>query len=163
METGKAMETKKVQYGTDRDIIAWMDLVEEVRFQFPGMETDASMAEHRETVLGFMKKRQALCVKDGKAVVGVLLFARKERMICCLAVSPEYRRRGIGSKLLSAALEELAGPGDIVVSTYRKEDGNGAPARALYRKFGFREGALLEEFGYPVQQFVLRPRAGAWG
>ena len=28
---------------------------------------------------------------------------------------------------------------------------------ALYRKFGFQEGELTEEFGHPTQVFVLYP------
>ena len=30
-------------------------------------------------------------------------------------------------------------------------------SRALYKKFGFVEDALTEEFGYPTQRFVLPP------
>ena len=33
----------------------------------------------------------------------------------------------------------------------------GAAPRALYRRFGFREGKLFEELDYPVQEFVLQP------
>ena len=77
-------------------------------------------------------------------------------MICCLAVSPESRRKGIASKLLETALGELDRSRDITVSTFREDDEKGTAPRALYRKFGFAEGELTEEYGYPNQVFVLR-------
>ena len=146
-----------LRYGTPADIDPWMALVTAVRDNFPGLETAESLADHRATVLRFMEKRQALCVKDGDRAVGVLLFSRKRNMLCCLAVSPEYRRRGIASRLLEAALRELDPAREITVSTFRAEDEKGTAPRALYRKFGFREGELTVEFDYPNQIFVRPP------
>ena len=147
----------KAVYGTPSDIGRWMELVAAVAWNFPGLETAESLQEHRETVLRFMQKQQALCVKDGEEILGVLLFSRKRNMLCCLAVSPEVRRRGIGSVLLQRALEELDPAREITVSTFREEDEKGAAPRALYRKFGFRERELTVEFGYPNQVFVRYP------
>lgn len=146
-----------VQYGTAQDLAQWMQLVAQIRWNFPGLETEESIAEHRRTVLRFMEKRQALCVKDGDAVVGVLLFSRGHNMICCLGVSPQYRRRKIASQLLTEALHQLDRSRDITVSTFRKGDTKGVAPRALYEKFGFIEGNLIEEFGYPNQEFILHP------
>ena len=78
-------------------------------------------------------------------------------MICCLGVSPKYRRCGIASMLLNKALERLDRTRDISVSTFREEDEKGIAPRALYKKFGFVEAELIEEFGYPNQKFVLHP------
>ena len=78
-------------------------------------------------------------------------------MICCLGVSPAYRRRRIASSLLTAALGQLDKTREITVSTFRENDNKGTAPRALYRKFGFTEDILIEEFGYPCQKFVLRP------
>ena len=78
-------------------------------------------------------------------------------MICCLAVEPEHRREGIASILLRKALNELDARREITVSTFRENDEKGIAARAPYRKFGFQEGELTEEFGYPNQLFVLHP------
>ena len=77
----------QVQYGTYRDIEAWRNLVEELRGNFPGLETKESLTEHRETVLRFMKKEQALCVKAGEEIAGVLLFSKGHNMICLLYTS----------------------------------------------------------------------------
>lgn len=147
----------QVLFGQSSDIDAWMALVEEISWNFPGLETKEKIDGHRETVLRFMGKQQALCVKDGEEVIGVLLFSRGHNMICCLGVSPKHRRRGIASSLLTAALDNLNRAADITVSTFRAEDEKGAAPRALYKKFGFVEDALIEEFGYPNQVFVLHP------
>lgn len=143
-------------YGVPSDIDLWMNLVKDVSWNFPGLETQEKIEEHRETVLRFMSKKQALCVKDGDKIAGVILFSRGLNMICCLAVSPQYRRCGIGSGLLEKALHELDPCKAITVSTFREEDAKGAAPRALYKKFGFVEDELIEEFGYPNQRFVLR-------
>lgn len=144
-------------YGMPSDIDSWMNLVSNVSWNFPGLETQEKIEEHKETVLRFMSKKQALCIKDKDEIVGVILFSRGHNMICCLAVSPEYRRCGIGSILLKKAISELNPHKDITVSTFRENDPKGAAPRALYKKFGFAEDELIEEFGYPNQKFVLHP------
>ena len=152
---GEKMYT--VVEGMEQDIDSWMELVKSVRWNFPGLETESALQEHRDTVLKFMEQKRAICVKDGKRIVGVLLFSCKYNMICCLAVSEKYRKRGIGSKLLACALEKLDRTEPVTVSTFREEDEKGAAPRTLYKKFGFMPDELIEEFGYPNQRFVLYP------
>ena len=148
-----------VQYGNAQEIDAWMALVRRIAWNFPGLETEDAIGEHRQTVLRFMGKHQALCVKDGDSVIGVMLFSRGHNMICCLGVDPDHRRRGIASALLRTALAQLDASRPISVSTFREEDEKGVAPRALYKKFGFTEAELLTEFGYPNQRFILYPDA----
>ena len=143
--------------GKQQDIDSWMELVKSVRWNFPGLETENALEEHRNTVLKFMNQKRAICVKDEGKIIGVLLFSTKYNMICCLAVSSDYRKQGIGSRLLAYALEKLDRTQPITVSTFREEDEKGTAPRALYRKFGFVPEDLIEEFGYPNQRFVLFP------
>ena len=145
-----------VKFGKDSDIDEWMRLVKEISPSFPGLETGEAIREHRETVLKFFGKRQALCVKDDGKIVGVILFSRGHNMICCLGVAPSKRRRGIASVLLEKALRQLDRSKDISVTTFRDGDERGTAPRALYKRFGFTEDELCEEFGHPVQRFVLR-------
>lgn len=147
----------KLVYGSPADITAWMELVKLVSWNFPGLETSDKIEEHRQTVLKFMDRGEAVCVKDEEQIAGVLLFSRKHNMICCLAVSPDYRRRGIAAMMLTEVLNRLDRERDITVSTFRENDSKGTAPRALYQKFGFVEGKLLEEFGYPNQEFILHP------
>lgn len=143
--------------GTEKDIVSWMELVNLVSWNFPGLETEERICEHRKTVLDFMKDRRALCAKDNNVVIGVLLFSKKHNMICCLAVHPDYRNKGIGSELLAEALNYLDKTQNIIVSTFREDDEKGEAPRSLYKKFGFVEEGLIEEFGYPNQRFILYP------
>ena len=147
----------RVEYGKPQDIDAWMALVEEVQWNFPGLETQEKLDEHKTTVLKFMSKRQAICVKEGNKIAGVILFSRGHNMICCLAVSPAYRRRHAASMLMEQALRNLDRTREISVSTFRAEDEKGTAPRALYEKFGFVEDALTEEMDYPNQKYVLHP------
>ena len=144
-------------WGDSSLIDSWMQLVRKVSWNFPGLETEERLDEHKQTVLKFMSKKQALCVKNTDAVVGVLLFSRSRNMICCLAVDPEHRKQGLASILLKKALDELDKSREITVSTFRENDEKGIAPRALYKKFGFQEGEMTEEFGYPNQLFVLYP------
>ena len=144
-------------FGDNSCIDSWMQLVREVSWSFPGLETEESLEEHKQTVLKFMRKKQALCVMNKETVAGVLLFSRSRNMICCLAVDPAHRRQGLASILLQKALDELDRSKEITVSTFREQDEKGIAPRALYRKFRFQEGEMTEEFGHPTQIFVLYP------
>ena len=146
----------KVEYGMPLDIESWMELVQSVSWNFPGLETEAAIEDHRKTVLRFMSENRALCVKDDENVVGVLLLSKKHNMICCLAVAPEYRRKGIASALLEKALSELDRSKDITVTTFRDNDEKGIAPRGLYKQYGFTEEKLMVENDYPLQRFVLR-------
>ena len=78
-------------------------------------------------------------------------------MICCLGVSPDYRRQGVASMLMDEALRNLDRTKDISVSTFRADDVKGIAPRALYEKYGFVEDELIEAFGYPNQKYILHP------
>lgn len=151
-----AKDSLYLKYGEPEDIESWMKLVTEVHQVFPGLETEEKIAEHKNTVLKFMGRKEAVCVKVNNETAGVLMFSKKHNMICFLAVSPKYRRKGIATMLMEEALKNLSRDKDITVSTFTENDPNGAAPRALYKKFGFEEGELTEEFGYPNQVFILR-------
>ena len=44
--------------GTEQDIDSWMELVKNVRWNFPGLETEDALEEHRNTVLKFMRQKR---------------------------------------------------------------------------------------------------------
>lgn len=146
----------EIQLGKELDIESWMNLVDQVKESFPGLE----MAEHRQTVLEFMGRNEAICAKAGGKIVGVLLFSKTDAMLCFLAVDPQYRRRHIGEKMVEFMLPLMNAGRDVVVTTYREDAPAGRAARAFYQKLGFVPGRLTEEFGSPVQEFVLKRREG---
>lgn len=144
-----------MQIGEKTDIDSWMKLVELVKDKFPGLETAESIEEHKQTVLQFIERQEALCVKEQGCIIGVLLFSHEYGMICFLAVNPNNRKQGVATALLEKAISEMDNSTDITLSTYRADDENGVAARALYKKLGFTEGELVEEFGNPCQRFIL--------
>jgi len=102
--TKGASAAETVYLGTPEDIPNWMALVESVRNLFPGLDTPEQLEKHKNTVLRFMERREAICTKYEEKITGTLLFSREQNIICFLAVSAEYRRRGIGAALLTQAL-----------------------------------------------------------
>ena len=145
-----------IQLAKPEHIDAWMALVEQVRDAFPGLETAEAMAEHRATVLKFMQSSSAIWAVDAGRVIGTLLFSRENSVLCFLAVDPIYRRQHIARQMVDFMLTQMEDGKDITVTTYREGDPNGIAARAFYKCLGFSEGKLTEEFGCPVQEFVLK-------
>lgn len=142
-------------YGVSEDIEKWMCLVRRGKWNFPGLETEEKLAAYKSTVLKFMGKQQAICVKEGSEIVGVMLYSRGHNMICC--VSPDYWRRGVASMLMDEVLRSLDKTKEISVSTFRADDEKGTAPRALYEKYGVVADALIEELNYPNQKFILYP------
>lgn len=142
------------------DIEAWMKLVERVKDSFPGLETKEAMEAHRDTVLEFIHHGSAICAKIGDSVVGALLFSRENGMLCFLAVDEPYRRQHIAEKMVAYMLSFMESGKDIVVTTYREDAPEGKAARAFYKRLGFAEGRLTEEFGSPVQEFIWKRSKG---
>ncbi len=145
-----------IELAEKQDIDNWMDLVYKVKDNFPGLETEDALEEHRNTVLEFMDKGSAICAKAGNKIVGTLLFSKESNTLCFLAVDAEYRRQHIAEKMFTYMLTLMNPKKDITVTTYRADEHAGIPARRFYKKMGFIEGKLTEEFGSPVQEFVLK-------
>ena len=139
-----------VQRALPGDIENWMALVNLVQDNFPGLVID----EYRRIAEKNIARGSALCARRDGRIIGVLLYSLHSRCLSCMAVHPDERGRGVGSAMVGEMLKAFpAGP--IWVTTFREGDPKGAAPRALYRKFGFAEAELTEEFGYPVQKFIL--------
>ena len=145
-----------VELGKACDIDNWMRLVDQVKDSFPGLETREALEEHRRTVLEVMGRDAAVCTKIDGRIVGTLLFSRDDHMLCFLAVDEVCRRQHIAENMVSYMLTLMEAGEDIVVTTYREGAPEGVAARAFYKRLGFVEGRLTEEFGSPVREFVLR-------
>ncbi|GAP14470.1 acetyltransferases [Longilinea arvoryzae] len=137
------------------DLPSWMDLVELVRWNFPGLETEELLEGYRQTVIKNMDRDTAICARDAGKVIGVLLFSVNQCTLSCMAVHPDYRRQGIASGMIRLMLERLPAGRDVQVITFREGDEKGIAPRALYKSLGFVEGEFCNEFDYPEQKFIL--------
>lgn len=148
----------RIEHGVQADIHSWMRLVQTVSGSFPGLETEEALAEHRQTVLGFMSRHEAICAKQDGEIIGALLFSRENNMLCFLAIDPIFRRQHIAEKMFQFMLPQMNAEMPITVTTYREDVPEGIAARAFYQKLGFVPDELTVEFGNEVQVFI-RPAA----
>jgi GNAT superfamily N-acetyltransferase len=140
------------------DIDSWMELVTLVRWNFPGLEMQEALDSYRATAIKNIARKSAICAKEGNRVVGVLLFLQNPQTLSCMAVHPDYRKQGIATGMINLMLSALPEGTDISVTTFRQDDEKGIAPRVLYKKFGFVEGELCHEHGYPLQKFILHRR-----
>ena len=65
----------KVQIGNPTDIQSWMDLVKEVKWNFPGLETEEALEKHKRIVLNLCLKIEP-CVSKSKIRLWGFFFFR---------------------------------------------------------------------------------------
>lgn len=146
----------QIEYGIPADILDWMHLVQKVSGSFPCLETEEALTAHRQTVLDFMSRQEAICAKQDGMIIGVLLFSKENNLLCFLAVDPAHRRQHIAENMFRFMLPQMPADKPITVTTYREGVPEGVAARACYKRMGFTEGKLTEEFGSPVQELVWK-------
>lgn len=145
----------KIKYATINELNSWMELVRLVSWNFPGLETEELLDEYNNTVIKNINRKSAICAVWENKVIGILLFSTKYNMLCCMAVHPEYRKKGIAKLMITEMMSKLDKNRDIIVDTFREEDSKGIAPRALYISLGFKPTELNEINGYPNQRFVL--------
>ena len=80
-----------------------------------------------------------------------------EADIMNIAVVPELRRQGLGSRLLAELLHRLTAGGARVVTLEVRE--SNAPARAMYERFGFVQAGLRPNYySHPREHALLLRR-----
>ena len=126
----------KITYASNENLSSWMSMVETVKWNFPGLETEEKVIEYKNTVKKNIDRGTAICALFGNMVVGILLFSIKHNMLCCMAVHPEFRRKHIASKMVKVMLDRMDKNRPIVVETFQEEDEKGTAPRAFYKKAG---------------------------
>ena len=83
--------------------------------------------------------------EDDRLAAFILLTQKRQRMnIATIDVHPDYRRRGIGTKLMELA-EEHARAMNTKTLTLQVETTN-TPAIRLYHRFGFEKDRILSNY-----------------
>lgn len=133
------------------DIRGWMELVQEVKAAFPGLnETD-----YEKRLAEYIERGEAWAIRYNGKIAAALLFSKEQQEIDFLAVAPNYRRRGLAEKLVETAAAQFPVGTQLTVTTYREKDPLGEAARALYAALGFTFGEEVTVFGYPCQKLTL--------
>jgi GNAT superfamily N-acetyltransferase len=123
------------------DIPAWLNLAAEVEPLFGPLVNEPSFlrALHKNIARG-----TAFCVRDadgppGVSLLGGLLFSPKPPVyiIGWLAVTQQYRRHGIGRRLVEYVLDLVTSPAELVVTTFGADNVAGESARRFYECMGF--------------------------
>ena len=112
----------------------------------------------RESILEVLSTDGAMCYtakKDGKVaayVIGRAIYPEGE--IYRIATLPEYRCRGIAYRLLDFAVKTERGKG--LESLFLEVRKSNAPARALYKSYGFTEiGVRKNYYKNPTDDAIL--------
>lgn len=137
------------------DIDSLMTLIEMVRDNFPALKTAKQMNDCKQIVITCTNRHTTLCIKHNAEIVGMLLFVADSSELIFLAVHPAHRRKGIAESLIKMMLSLIPEDTEISVTTFRASDINGSGSRALYKKIGFREAAMVTLFDYPFQKLTV--------
>lgn len=148
----------RIELARLEDLDSWMQMVEIVKDNFPGLDTPEGMGSYRDTVIKNINRQTAIVAKLDNNVVGVLIFSYNSKCLSCMAVHPDHRRKGISSEMMNKFLFMFPSDVELTVTTFRENDEKGIAPRQLYKKYGFVEDELVMEFNYPHQRFVLRRR-----
>jgi ribosomal protein S18 acetylase RimI-like enzyme len=152
----------------ETDLPAWLRLASEVEHLFGPMADDPDFCRALREAIA---EQRAFCVRDtaggrnaeaGSAspLIGGVLISRKSNAVAWLAVSEADRGQGMGRALLARALNELDAAKPVTVQTFAPDVPQGAAARRLYARFGFRDREAAEPTpaGVPTVLMVREPR-----
>ncbi|WP_082640424.1 GNAT family N-acetyltransferase [Aureimonas sp. N4] len=137
------------------DVAAWLRLAEEVVPLFgpmPGF--DAVLARE-------IAQKQAYCARIGignAAFTGCVLISNNGLQIAIrwLAVSSEFRRRGIGKMLVEAVLSSVLSESIIHVDTFVAGSSGSEADRRLYESCGFSPSEILGEADMIRQRYARK-------
>ena len=108
------IEHIKVELGRPSDINSWMRLVRKVSWNFPGLETEQSIEEHKRIVLKFMNDNNhhlIVCEVDGKIVASCVCVVipnltrnvRPYAFVENVVTHADYRKKGYATDCLNYA------------------------------------------------------------
>ncbi len=152
------LQDVNIRLAREEDQMAVRDLFRQglLEGQVPGGDTGADVMNLRE---GYFSHdgQSALWVADYHddviGMIGVQKMSEHEAEIRRLRVRPQYRRKGLGTKLMETALGFCRHHGYLkVVLDVRVERG---PAIALFQKFGFQLNRTRESGGRKMLDFYL--------
>lgn len=133
-----------------RDMSEVLD-IERMSFEFPWFEDDFVRCLRQRNCIGMV-------AEQGDRVVGFMIYElHKTRLhILNFAVSPHYRRRGIGSQMVQKLVGKLSSQRRTDISLEVRE--TNLEAQLFFRETGFRATEVLRDFyeDSPEDAYVMQ-------
>ena len=150
-----------VQHADPSHFNALISLAREAEPLFGPMAHESSF---HDALKGAISQRLVFCLPqaDTDTLKGAIIISPDTNEIAWFVVTHTCRNQGIGNQLLDFALTRLDQTQEILVQTFAPSVPEGAPARALYLKSGFRDlrDGGLNPAGIPT---VIMGRPGVGG
>ena len=141
-----------IRYAAKEDINKVLSMMEQMGEAFPGYQE----AEFLEALYKAIDCKEAFLEEKEGRLAGMLTFSYEEKELTFLAVMPEFRKQGVGKRLIER-MAECFEDGEVVhVITFREGDQKGMAARYCYHSCGFVDDEELVVFDYPCQKMVLK-------
>ena len=141
-----------IRYVTKEDINKVRSMMEHVKDAFPGYQE----AEFMEALDKAIDDKEALLEEKEGRLAGMLTFSYQEKELTFLAVMPEFRKQGVGKRLIKRMAECFEDGEEVSVITFREGDQKGTAARYCYHSCGFVDDEELVVFDYPCQKMILK-------
>lgn len=148
-----------IRFATAEDRKDWLRLAEDVGeiFRAPNMVNDPEFHQYMDSKLSKYEAISAIdrMTNDCRGIIG---FSKIHNRITWFGVFKEYRGKGVGSKLLNCALNQLDFSKDITVETYPADYPLGEPARKTYQKFGFVDvdKTRFDKLNNPIWKMAIK-------
>ncbi|MFP4307347.1 MAG: GNAT family N-acetyltransferase [Desulfococcaceae bacterium] len=135
-----------IDFSNITDYDAWISLAREVEPLFGPMADEELF---QEALRQAISEHRAFCIRekigDHKCLKGGIIISKEPNEIAWLAVSGQYRGKGLGRQLLKFAVGKLNLQETIFVQTFDESIPEGRAARKLYLNKGFidcKDGGL---------------------
>ena len=107
-----------------------------------------------ERMARLIKKRMSsgeiFVIAHKNNIAGFIMFSKKNKMIDHIAVSPDYRRIGIASRLMVTAMAQFEVGEELSAVTFRQEHLMSGGVSRMYKKFGFDDEKNIVVRGEPL-------------
>lgn len=141
-----------IRYVTKEDINKVLSMMERVKEAFPGYQE----TEFLEALYKAIDCKTAFLEEKEGRLAGMITFSYQEKELTFLAVMPEFRKQGVGKRLIRRMAECFEDGEEVHVITFREGDQKGMAARYCYHSCGFVDDEELVVFDYPCQRMVLK-------
>ena len=107
-----------------------------------------------ERMARLIKKRMSsgeiFVIAHKNNIAGFIMFSKKNKTIDHIAVSPDYRRIGIASRLMVTAMAQFEVGEELSAVTFRQEHLMSDGVSRMYKKFGFDDEKNIVVRGEPL-------------